>query len=200
MKDDLKTRLVEALKDASKALRGLHPIEWLSLIAEAEAMALRFLKSLDRYEYVSGSQHNQNELPIEKEFRICGGCGEQSDHQYSKDWPYFLCEKCGAQHFTAALESLAKADALEKDEAPDICPECHGEKYTEYGTGVEVECGLCHGNKLAKADAVEPIDTDKVAHNLVEAWLKDVGTMGIEWDDIASLKMRISAELSHDSE
>jgi hypothetical protein len=53
---------------------------------------------------------------------------------------------------------------------------------------------------LAKANAVEPIDTDKVAHNLVEAWLKDLGTHGADWDDIASLKMRISAELAHDPE
>jgi hypothetical protein len=52
---------------------------------------------------------------------------------------------------------------------------------------------------IANADAVQPIDTDKVAHNIVEAWLKDLGTHGADWDDIASLKMRISAELAHDS-
>jgi len=39
------------------------------------------------------------------------------------------------------------------------------------------------------------IDYNTVANNLVEGWLKDVGTMGIEWDDIASLKLRISGEM-----
>jgi len=38
-------------------------------------------------------------------------------------------------------------------------------------------------------------DFNIVANNLVEAWLKDLGTMGIEWDDIASLKLRITGEL-----
>ena len=38
-------------------------------------------------------------------------------------------------------------------------------------------------------------DFNTVADNLVEQWLKDLGTMGIEWDDIASLKLRISGEM-----
>lgn len=40
------------------------------------------------------------------------------------------------------------------------------------------------------------INPDLVAQNLVDAWLKDVGKHGTGWDDIASLKLRISAEIA----
>jgi len=38
-------------------------------------------------------------------------------------------------------------------------------------------------------------DFNTVANNLVEAWLKDLDSHDAEWDDIATLKLRISGEL-----